>query len=724
MITAKKNSGGTQSLLHHTLDTVNAARELFANYVFRRNWLQAFRLGDFGLFWRTLLSALYLHDIGKATNYFEGQILHKDPLALRHEAVSFYVADATMTMLPSQVCKDAMLAGIVCHHAKSHPDTMFPEEGLSKYLELQSSDDDIKDILGHMGLDFCCAAPVIPPLFRSHDDIGTWKNDVLRRIGGLSRRLKGSHPNNTLAIAVKAGVCICDGLGSATHRRKDLNIRSFAAAAFHAPEHDYIEKHLIQPRVKQLTDDGKWHGWHAFQNTVARSPKVTLLRASCGAGKTLAAWRWANAQMNERQLGNAIFCYPTCAAANEGFRDYVSYVPEADRGLLHHASDYDMAAMLECTADEDARTRLSGGESTELEQALYGFARWTRNVYAATVDQFLGFMRYRYDSICSLPAVTNSVLILDEIHTYDEIMFECVLQFIKAFDVPVLMMTATLDAKRQKRILDAGAVLVEDSDSVSDDVPRYTVELVDSASEVPRDALTETDNLLWVSNRVADCQTRAEASGMQAYHSRFMRKDRSKRHAEVIRAFGRGRARVASTQVCECSLDISARTLITELAPVAALVQRFGRCNRYLQGIGRIIVYITGNDRPYSKKEIQNALLFVKELSMMGKVSMRDVLTLYAKYDASPDPEYKLTFVSPCASIRGFKFRAIAPYMRSCVPEQHLEEYLRCKENKEPVAGWVVNVPDAYAQPIPGERVYQLAVGKYDAEYGFTGESE
>ena len=37
---------------------------------------------------------------------------------------------------------------------------------------------------------------------------------------------------------------------------------------------------------------------------------------------------------------------------------------------------------------------------------------------------------------------------------------------------------------------------------------------------------------------------------------------------------------VVATQAVEAGVDISARTLITELAPWPSLVQRFGRCNR------------------------------------------------------------------------------------------------------------------------------------------------
>ncbi len=63
-------------------------------------------------------------------------------------------------------------------------------------------------------------------------------------------------------------------------------------------------------------------------------------------------------------------------------------------------------------------------------------------------------------------------------------------------------------------------------------------------------------------------------------HSRFRSPDREKKvHTLLSNLPPAGRV-VVSTQVVEAGIDISARTLFTELAPWASLVQRFGRCNR------------------------------------------------------------------------------------------------------------------------------------------------
>lgn len=63
-------------------------------------------------------------------------------------------------------------------------------------------------------------------------------------------------------------------------------------------------------------------------------------------------------------------------------------------------------------------------------------------------------------------------------------------------------------------------------------------------------------------------------------HSRFRPQERAVQ-LERLTSYVRGEEGiVVSTQVVEAGVDLSARTLFTELAPWPSLVQRFGRCNR------------------------------------------------------------------------------------------------------------------------------------------------
>lgn len=84
---------------------------------------------------------------------------------------------------------------------------------------------------------------------------------------------------------------------------------------------------------------------------------------------------------------------------------------------------------------------------------------------------------------------------------------------------------------------------------------------------------------------------RKSGASLHLVHSRFRGEERSQWHflqrdAECPAA---GRIIIA-TQVVEAGVDISARTLITDLAPWSSLVQRFGRAARYPGEVGTVVV--------------------------------------------------------------------------------------------------------------------------------------
>ncbi|MGF1531687.1 MAG: CRISPR-associated helicase Cas3', partial [Puniceicoccaceae bacterium] len=65
-------------------------------------------------------------------------------------------------------------------------------------------------------------------------------------------------------------------------------------------------------------------------------------------------------------------------------------------------------------------------------------------------------------------------------------------------------------------------------------------------------------------------------------HSQFRPDDRQRVLGEIKKDEDKAGKIVVSTQVIEAGVDLSAQTLFTELAPWSSLVQRFGRCNRWL----------------------------------------------------------------------------------------------------------------------------------------------
>jgi len=179
-----------------------------------------------------------------------------------------------------------------------------------------------------------------------------------------------------------------------------------------------------------------------------------------------------------------------------------------------------------------------------------------------------------------------------------------------------------LDAKKTCRRLDE-VVLRRESRTYIRDVARKVADL-----HGERGGLT-----LVVVNRVARAQQLflaldALVSPVGLIHSRFRPYDRRKREELLWADSDRV---VVATQAIEAGVDLSARTLVTELAPWPSLVQRFGRVNRRGEGEGAIYwidVEPGARDElaaPYEAEELARARDRVERLEDAGPRLLRDV---------------------------------------------------------------------------------------------------
>jgi CRISPR-associated endonuclease/helicase Cas3 len=164
--------------------------------------------------------------------------------------------------------------------------------------------------------------------------------------------------------------------------------------------------------------------------------------------------------------------------------------------------------------------------------------------------------------------------------------------------------------------------------------PRYHHQAVSDANNALQQAISaysKGERVLWVVNTVKRCQQialmldRELGIKVLSYHSRFRLCDRQRIHGQTVAAFQQdGTAAIAvTTQVCEMSLDLDADVLITEVAPVPSLVQRFGRANRHLSR-GRdfrawLYTYEPESAMPYTREElhIARAFLFMQWLTLL-----------------------------------------------------------------------------------------------------------
>lgn len=190
-------------------------------------------------------------------------------------------------------------------------------------------------------------------------------------------------------------------------------------------------------------------------------------------------------------------------------------------------------------------------------------------------------------------------IILDEIHTYSDIMQAIVLKMIEVLNkvgCHIHVGTATMPSALETAILDLlgkeEVQYVKLPDAVLDSFDRHIIYKAEDFSDllpVVQQAVEQEQKLLIVCNRVVNAQAIFERmeelypeTQKMLIHSRFKRGDRNRLEKELKEVYNVSSHAciVVATQVVEVSLDISFDLMITETAPIDALIQRFGRINR------------------------------------------------------------------------------------------------------------------------------------------------
>lgn len=749
------------TLLKHLRDTEEAAVNVFR---LDRRWGAAFcrffRLGDQGpRFLRHLQIAALFHDVGKANVEFQSMLTGRteSTQSLRHEHISALVLHlpAVRRWLGTAVDLDleVVTGAVLSHHLKASDDGPWSWGQLrgAKRIPLQLDHDQVRDALDRVA-EVVAIRPFREPWPRTCGDVSPWLEAQAQgraTANALRQELRhpergGGHSRRQLLLAVKAGLIVADSVASGLVR-EGHEIEAWIDDIVHRPPltPEELDENIIQPRLQQI---GRVSvaGLHPFQTRVASRGPRTLLLAACGAGKTLAAWCWAREQLRYREFGRVIFLYPTRGTATEGFRDYVAWAPETDAALVHGSSRYELEAMAENPSDSVAGKRYSD----EADARLFALGLWSKRYFSATVDQFLAFLEHRYASICLLPALADAVVILDEVHSYDESLFKNLLVFLDTFDVPALCMTATLPASRRRELLQRGLETfpaAEDREQLADleakeTAPRYDIETIEdpgAVAELVRAALSDGKRVLWVVNVVARCQHLARTIGASVdvpticYHSRFRLSDRQTAHTLTVAAFKQmaGPAFAVTTQVCEMSLDLDADVLVTELAPCSALVQRFGRANRHLARgpdvHARVVVTPPPAELPYEREDMDIARSFVSAIIGTGVTQATLAAALLAHSRDEAKVKATARFLTGGYYATEGSIRDESDHLVTAVLDVDLDAIRELINRREPFDGYVLSAPRRAAlasddRPAWLPRYLKVvSADRYDSQLGF-----
>lgn len=736
MLLAKSQRSGKEaiSLERHLLDTEQAAQQIFRlDRRWGQNWCRFFQIRGIQAQERFLLNlrvAALFHDIGKANEDFYEAVSRQGfrLQTLRHEHVSaLFLCLSEVRKWLSQNCEldlDVITASVLSHHIKaagSGDKWRWCQPHGKRVLKLYFQHSEVAAILERIGdIAELPGLPKVPT--NDWAEITPWTQawqSGMDAAKAFRHELKSNKDRLALLLATKAAVIVADAVASGLVREGCL-IEDWIEEKVHSPAigSNGIAEAIINPRAEQVTrQKGIPFKLHSFQSQVAQQGSRLLLLAACASGKTLAAWKWAEAQAQEHNIGKVIFLYPTRGTATEGFRDYVGWAPEAEGTLVHGTSRYELEAM---ASNPSEATKGKSHQLSEGEERLFALGLWSRRYFSATADQFLGFMEHSYTGLCLLPLLADSAIIIDEVHSFDRKMFDSLVSFLQTFDVPVLCMTATLPRSRRDELIRAGLKAFPKAEDLvnleslvkAESHPRYKLEPVaneDEAIDKAVGAYRQNERVLWVVNTIDRCQKMAERLkeklGHQVliYHSRFRLKDRQQVHKSTVAAFQQAElpAIAVTTQVCEMSLDLDADVLITEVAPISSLVQRFGRANRHLaKGLdfrARLHIYQPEKALPYTNEEIKAANAFLEELGS-GDVSQKRMADMLETHSLNePQADGSARFLAGGYFAMPGCFRDINEYTHPCILNDDLEEVKTLLDERKPYDGFVLSVPKKHA---------------------------
>lgn len=365
----------------------------------------------------------------------------------------------------------------------------------------------------------------------------------------------------------------------------------------------------------------------------AAEPGILILEAQMGVGKTEAALAAAEVMASRFGLGGVFFGLPTQATANGIFPRLLGWADTQSEETLPQAIKlaHGMAELNECYLRLQGRGVQLEEDAQEAHQVQVH--QWFRgnkqallaNFVIGTVDQLLLAALAQKHVMLRHLGLAGKVVIIDECHAYDTYMncyLDRALEWLGWYKVPVILLSATLPARRRAELVEAyqqkkavpdapwktscGYPLLTWTDgaevkqtAIPPDAPGKTVQLTTlTEPELPallRRKLAEGGCAGVIVNTVKKAQKIAQLlreslpdKEVQLFHAQFLMPDRAARENQLMARIGKGSEPerrndliVVGTQVMEQSLDIDLDVLVTELCPMDLLLQRIGRLHRH-----------------------------------------------------------------------------------------------------------------------------------------------
>lgn len=598
-----------------------------------------------------------LHDIGKASPIFQKRLregITPYDKTFRHEIASLFF----LPLLPSKGDRESIIQMIIAHHKSIYKDV-----GGKGLLDLDD-------------YDYQC--------FDRHSvEFDKWSQDAL----GILEKCGW----NTFPISIEQArtsyeetVDYCKSLKNNCSKWKGLLMAAdHLASGLEEFTEKALDKLFIKPDLSFY--ENRKHELYPLSLISAHDKRAhTLVTAPTGAGKTDFLLR--------RCKDRVFYTLPFQASINAMYDRLKTDLQDTNAQIypLHAASILKM---------KDQYERILSYHIGASIKVL------TPHQIAAVAFGLKGYEAIAID-------LQGCDIILDEIHTYTSISQAMVIKIVEILIIlgcRIHIGTATMPTVLYDRLFtllggSENVYEVKLPKDVLNTFDRHTIHKVKTLKDtesIIQGAIAEEQKILFVCNQVKraqqlyqDLKEEFPQTPIMLIHSRFKRGDRARLEKILREQFNTmdKACIVVSTQVVEVSLDISFDLMVTECAPIDALIQRFGRINRKrtFKTIGKLKpVYVLApseekNDAlPYDNEILQRSFDALNN-TVLHEADVQNLLDTVYPEITTVDIELHTAFQNGKWAIKELMhnpksalFDLIEINSACCIVESDLEEYIQ-----------------------------------------------
>ena len=367
-----------------------------------------------------------------------------------------------------------------------------------------------------------------------------------------------------------------------------------------------------------------YNGLNEMQKFTETNSGSYIIQSPTGSGKTEAALLWS-----QNNKGKLLYLLPTMNTTNKIYDRLCRVFPREYVGLLHSTSDL----------------FLINSDSPGYDQNDFSkFYSKTFNmpIMVSTIDQLL-FSMYninRWDSITFNSLISN--IVLDEVHAYDPRSLGLMIEFlnnISIFNPNILIMSATIPDSLKNFIKENCKIKFSEREFIVKREYESRIEVFeeDILSCIP--AIIQNlnyDKILVIVNTIKTARILYDTlikypdinKEILLFHSQFTFEHKQMK-SDKLESDNVHNIIAICTQIVEVSLDINFDFLLTEAAPPDALIQRFGRVNRYGKNQkSKIFIYRwTGNSEyVYDRKYMEKSYAYFKNIETLTHENVKEII--------------------------------------------------------------------------------------------------